>query len=133
MPEGGGSRWRARVGQGTRRPEAASPRAAVLARGDDPPEPPEAAGQGTRRPEAASPRAAVLARGDDPPEPPEAAGQGTRRPEAASPRAAVLARGDDPPEPPEAAGPVSCTFTCTPSTPCWTAPPGSGIGSPPAR
>src|SRR5690242_6211537 len=72
MPEGGGSRWRARVGQATRRPGAASPKAAVLARGDDPPEPPETAvGRATRRP----------------------VGQATRRPGAASPKAAVLAQG----------------------------------------
>src|SRR5215472_8095075 len=51
----------------------------VLARGDDPPEPPAVLARGGDPPEPP----AVLAREDDPPEPP-----------------AVLAREDDPPEPP---------------------------------
>src|SRR5438094_5827166 len=49
---------------------------------------------------AASPRPAVLARGDDPPEPPARPATLLAALRAASPRPAVLARGDDPPEPP---------------------------------
>src|SRR5579859_4977932 len=60
---------------------------AVLARGDDPPDPP-----------------AVLARGDDPPEPPAVLARGDDPPGPP----AVLARGDDPPEPP--AGPRVVAF-----------------------
>jgi hypothetical protein len=51
----------------------------VLARGDDPPEPP-----------------AVLARGDDPPEPPAVLARGDDPPEPPAVLPAVLARGDDP-------------------------------------
>jgi ribonuclease D len=61
------------------------------------------AADAARRHTAASPQPAVLAPGDDPPEPPDNAADAARRHTAASPQPAVLARGDDPPKPPDAA------------------------------
>src|SRR5262249_51385236 len=74
--------------------------ALVLVRGDDPPEPAEAA-DAVRCLRQLPWKPAVLVRGDDPPEPPEAA-DAVRCLRQLPWKPAVLVRGDDPPEPPEA-------------------------------
>ena len=71
----------------------------MLARGDDPPEPPERHATLLTALRAVSPETAVLARGDDPPEPPERHATLLTALRAVSPETAVLARGDDPPDP----------------------------------
>src|SRR5215469_3392707 len=74
---------------------------AVLARGDDPPEPPEEQCWLLAGRWSASRWPAVLARGDGPPEPPEEQCWLLAGRWSASRWPAVLARGDGPPEPPE--------------------------------